>query len=291
MSSSALLKNIKPIGIPNKYGRKKKNFNINDYLNIPKAFLEMFVGIIDGDGYFYIGKTKKDYIKINLSLILDIKEISMVKDIQDTLQMGKIQVFKNKRNWESASLIINKTDLQELLLPLLRAYNIRFLTSNRINQYDKIVYIFENNIKNYSQIPGKKLTSEQYIINKEPLTKCNYITLPYFKNWIVGFTIAEGSFFIKTNNDACFSLKQKLQSSELFEAINLVFNSKRKITVNKGHYQFQFTVSSKSDIQQVINFFSFSGHHSLLGNKLLIYNMWLTDLKKSKRYFNLNFPV
>jgi hypothetical protein len=75
--------------------------------------------------------------------------------------------------------------------------------------------------------------------------------------------MAEGSFFIKSNNDGCFTITQILHL-ELFKAINLVFNTTRKLedtTISR------FSVSSKADIQIVINFFSFLGLHPLVGLK------------------------
>ena len=69
--------------------------------------------------------------------------------------------------------------------------------------------------------------------------------------------MSEGSFFIKTNNDGCFQLKQRLHLP-LFEAFKLIFETNRKISIENGLYC-QFSVSSKADIQKVLNFFSFSG--------------------------------
>jgi hypothetical protein len=60
-----------------------------------------------------------------------------------------------------------------------------------------------------------------------------------------------------------------MDSDKLFESIKLIFKSKRKINIYNSNYQ--FTVSSKSDIQEVINFFSFSYHEPLKGYKLLSY--------------------
>jgi len=105
----------------------------------------------------------------------------------------------------------------------------------------------------------------------------------------VGFTVAEGSFFIKSNNDGCFQIKHKMHY-ELFEAFKLVFNTERKITIDKLNNS-QFGVSSKEDIQKVINFFSFSGLHPLVGAKLNSYSIWITNLSNSTRYKNLNFPI
>jgi hypothetical protein len=69
----------------------------------------------------------------------------------------------------------------------------------------------------------------------------------------------------------------------------LVFETNRKIGIEKGMYN-QFSVSSKKDIQKVINFFSFSGFHSLIGLKGIQYLNWLTILRNSSRYTNLKFP-
>jgi hypothetical protein len=81
--------------------------------------------------------------------------------------------------------------------------------------------------------------------------------------------MSEGSFFVKVNQDGCFQLKQRVHDI-LFEAFKLVFETKRKITSEKDLY-YQFSVSSKADIQKVINFFSFSGYHPLIGLKGIQY--------------------
>jgi hypothetical protein len=112
--------------------------------------------------------------------------------------------------------------------------------------------------------------------------------LPFFKNWIVGFVVAEGSFFVKANKDGCFQIKQKLHHV-LFDAFKLTFETNRKITIDQEMY-LQFGVSSKADIQKVIDFFSFSGHHALLGLKGIQYSIWLDALRNSSRYGDLKFP-
>jgi hypothetical protein len=100
--------------------------------------------------------------------------------------------------------------------------------------------------------------------------------------------MAEGSFFVKSNNDAGFSLKQKLHV-DLFEAFKIVFNTNRKVGTDKELYN-NFSVSCKADIQTVINFFSFSGLHPLVGLKYIQYLKWLDSLAKSSRYKELNIP-
>jgi hypothetical protein len=43
-------------------------------------------------------------------------------------------------------------------------------------------------------------------------------------------------------------------------------------------------------VQKVMNFFSFSGLHSLVGLKGISYSVWLDALRISSRYGNLKFP-
>jgi hypothetical protein len=44
-------------------------------------------------------------------------------------------------------------------------------------------------------------------------------------------------------------------------------------------------------VQKVINFFSFSGLHPLIGLKGIQYLKWLDSLRNSIRYKNLKFPT
>jgi len=81
--------------------------------------------------------------------------------------------------------------------------------------------------------------------------------------------MAEGSFYIKKNKDACFSLKQKTHL-ELFESFKILFNTNNKLYIEKNKY-IQYVVSSKKNIQNIINFISFEGNYPLQGYKLIQY--------------------
>lgn len=193
--------------------------------------------------------------------------------------MGTVNIYGSK-----CTYVIQKAELQNILFPLLFYHNIFFLTNVRLEQFSKAIYIMLNNIKLLKKVP-----SSIPLLYTLPTLPQDYLNLPFFSNWIVGFTVAEGSFFIKQNNDGCFQLKQRSQPA-LFAAFKLVFSTKRSITVDK-HGFMQLGMSSKKDIQSVINFFSFSDLHPLVGLKAAQYKAWLSDLQNSKRYKNLNFPM
>ena len=266
-----------------KKGRKIR-LDKEEYISIPNQFIAFLVGLIDGDGYISITKTTKGFITIRLVICLSLEDISSLEYIYSVLKIGKIQIYRDIKN-PICKLTINKTDLQEIIFPLLLHHNIFFLTESRRAQFDLAMFILKNEIKHYNQISQFK---EIPTIFELPKTAIEYISLDFFKNWLVGFTNAEGSFCMKKNNDGCFQLKQRIHL-QLFEAFKLIFNTKRKMTIEMDRY-IQFSVSSKTDIQTVINFFSFSGLHPLIGLKNIQYFKWLTSLQNSIRYKNLNFP-
>lgn len=256
----------------------------NEFLSIPYSFLAMLIGFIDGDGYISITKSTKGFITLNLTISLHINDLSVLQYIQSILNLGRINLYPKSGEKDTCKLIINRTELQEVLFPLFLHQNLYFLTNTRVEQYNKAIFILKNNIKLFSEIP--EFISTLYPV---PATALEYTDLPFFKNWIVGFTVAEGSFLVKVNNDACFQLRQR-KHVLLFEAFKLVFKTNRKIGLDFDDYNL-FSVSSTSDIQEVINFFSFSGHHPLVGHKLIQYEKWLTYLRNSKRYGKLKLPT
>ena len=276
------------IGTINKNALKKGNRKIRlekeEYLSIPSSFIAFLVGLIDGDGYIQVTKTTKGFVTIKLTISLHLNDISTLEYVHSVLKLGKMTIYKDLRS-PTCKLIINKTDLQEVLFPLLLHHNIFFLTETRISQFNAAMCLFKQDIKLFSDIPVKENIPVTY---KLPNTTVGYTELHFFNNWIVGFTMSEGSFFVKSNNDGCFQLKKRLHTC-LFESFKLVFYTTRKIEVNKGLYN-QFGVSSKPDIQKVINFFSFSGLHPLVGLKYIQYLKWLDTLSNSSRYKRLNFP-
>ena len=284
-----VLSSLPTVGTINEHALKrgrKLRLDKKDYLSIPYSFLAFLVGLIDGDGYIQITRSTKGFIAIKLTIVLSLDDLSTLEYIHSVLKIGKITKHKDNKT-EYCKLIINKTDLQEVLFPLLLHHNIFFLTETRRNQFDRAMFIFKNEIKSYDLIPNNKKIPT---IFKLPLTAKDYINLNFFNSWLVGFTNAEGSFFMKINNDGSLrvQLKQRIHN-DLFLAFKLIFNTNRSIYIENDKY-LQFCISSKADIQKVINFFSFSGAHPLIGLKRIQYLKWLNNLQNSSRFNNLKFP-
>ena len=288
----------------------------HDIKNIDKNLLALIVGFIDGDGYIRITKKTKykpgtnqetlplvgyiNYINISLIINLNENELELLQYFHKHLNIGKVYNITPKKGKRLARWEINKTDLFNILEPLLEYHQIKFLTETRQKQFLLLKYIKLNKLIYYKDIIKHNDYINKYIeINK---ISNNFNQLHYFNNWLVGFSMAEGSFLIKKNKDICFqfpsfkvgdirqgrTLKQKY-NLELFINISNYFNTSRKLNISNNKF-IQFNVSSKNDIQNIINFFSFSNNHPLLGNKLISYNKWLLAIKNSVRYKELNIP-
>lgn len=250
------------------------------YISVSYNFLAMFVGLVDGDGYIKATQTSNGFISMELVLSLHINDIDMLNYLKSVLNIGRVVIYPNTK---VVKYIIGRVDLQEVLFPLLLHHGIFFLTNTRRLQFERAMYILLNNIVQYADIPGSVPT-----LCPLPTTASGYVSLPFFTNWIVGFTIAEGSFYVKTVGEFFFSLKQRSHPL-LFYALKLVFNANTKIDMHGGFMK--FSVSSVKDLTTVVNFFSFSGLHPLIGMKADSYNSWINRMKQTKRFNAVRLPL
>jgi len=169
------------IGTVSVHALKKGNktrLDKREYLSIPYSFIAFLAGFIDGDGYIQVTKTTKGFITIKLVISIHLKDISSLEYIQSVLNLGKISINRNHKS-PNCKLIINKTDLQEVLFPLLLHHEIFFLTETRRAQFDLAMFIMKNDQKVYDEIPVQK---EIATIFELPSTARDYTNLVFFKN-------------------------------------------------------------------------------------------------------------
>jgi len=250
------------------------------FTSVPFEFMAILAGIIDGDGYIAVTQTVKGYISIELVISLELLDAPMLYSIQTTLGIGRVNEYPNSNQ---VKLTINRTDLQEVFFPLLTYYGIFFLTETRRAQYNIAMYVLMTGIVKYSDIPSVIPS----VVPSLPLTAAGYLLLGFFANWVVGFTVTDGCFCIKDSGEVEFSLRQRSHPI-LFQAFNLLFSTKRKVYEHGGNAK--FAVSSVIDITTVVNFFSFSGLHPLLGLKAANYRTWIEYIRVQRRFKDVRLP-
>ena len=251
---------------------KDKDFN---------KLMEILLGFLDGDGYFDIGAQKqynknpnnqpKSTIRIRLGINLQFKDKELLELIIKKLGVGKIDYSKSKNQYR---LIFYQKDILNVIYPYIQSNNIEFLVYNRQKQFFLFKYILENQIKHWENLNLEEIDN---LFNKShsKLEFVDIINLPYFNNWLVGFTIAEGSFHIKANGTAHFSIVQSgIENYQIIKAIHYFIKGPDSLNhqikpENSKVYRISF--SSKKDLNFIINFFD---NNNLLGLKKLQFDNW-----------------
>jgi len=256
-----------------------------------KKFMAMFMGFMDGDGYFDIGEQKqynknktlaRSTIRIRLACNINVRDLALLEYFVITLGVGKID-YSMMAKREQVRVIFSKKDLFTVIIPLIKKYELIFLTSQRAKQFSQVNYILENSIIHWDEFNFK----EPVFVAKSVQ---DLVKLDYYANWLVGFTMVEGSFGFKATGSAFYQLKQSGNDNvNLLKAASLLITGSESNRLfnpdSKGGYQ--LSLSSIKDIEQVILFFSSPDHHPLYSYKLDQYLNFISTLKKSKRYSSI----
>lgn len=251
-----------------------------------KKFIAMFMGLVDGDGYIEIGPQKqynksgnipKSTIRARMVIRLHSRDLSLLTYLTEVLGICSISSLDSI---DQTRLIFSKKDLTTVIIPLIKEYGLQFLTGNRCNQFALLNYILDNNLVHWENV--------NFTPNFSSFSAQDLLNLNFFAYWLVGFTIAEGSFGVKVNGSAFFQIRQKgLENYNLIKAICvLIADRKPNIKADYSH-SYQLSLSSKdldlAGVKKVVYFFSASDT-MLHSHKLIQYNEWLVYLKTSKRY-------
>jgi len=274
-----------------------KNNNINfspsglkQTLNKNKElFYQWLVGFTDGDGSFSIANQNG---KWSLTFKLSQHEYNarLLYFIKKQLGVGNI-------NKETKTKMVNyrirdRNKLNEVIFPIFDKYPL--LTSKYFNylKFKEAYSILEN--KNLTKAQKdelllalvKKVSSEDYIspawnIVNNIVSNTNQANMVMSKAWLIGFTEAEGSFYlVNKSKDRIvhgFEITQKLDLIVL-SAIGCILGIK---TSSKKTYHTVVTTNSRS-IQNIIKYY----HNTMKGMKSLEFRIWARCFVKHKGDFS-----
>lgn len=120
--------------------------------------MSMFVGLVDGDGYIEIGPQKqynkstelpfpaKSTIRARLVIRLHNRDTALLTNLSKVLGVGSIS---NLTSVNQTRLIFSKKDLVAVIIPLMKLYNLQFLTGNRARQFALLNHIIKNQITHF----------------------------------------------------------------------------------------------------------------------------------------------
>jgi len=254
------------------------------------SFYQWLVGVVDGDGTFHFQKTRDNYWIFYFKVGQSNYNLRLLYHIKKILGYGSVSVPQSKDNIAEFRIRDRKVIIK-VILPIFDKYPL--LTSKQFNYeiFRKAIIIMED----------PSLTSEIKNINilklKSIIRPDNYIS-PVFRNilniskenvediiskqWLIGFTEAEGSFYItkKGSNriQHIFEITQKIDRIVL-EAISVILDIKVK---TKNTYFTVLTTNLRS-LSLVDKYF----FNEIKGIKAVEYRIWSRSRNKNYTYVEL----
>jgi len=278
-----------------KWRRKYSNQNNINYLDPNKQeFYQWLVGFTDGDGSFTISSQTLKNGKIKWSLFFKIGQsnynLRVLYYIKKQLRCGSVQLETKTNNADFRirdRKIINKIifplfDKYPLLtskyfdyVKLKKAYNILNDSNIDCEEKNKLLLILKNERKPAEYISPAWEKINNIIKNTEEAK------LIMNKQWIIGFTEAEGSFYIVKKGPSrlshAFEITQKLDYIVLQSIAHILGISVK----NKKTYNTAITTNSRA-ILNIINYYN----NTMKGMKALEYRIWARSFIKHKGNFN-----
>jgi hypothetical protein len=251
-------------------------------------FNQWLVGIVDGDGSFTFTGTNGKWT-LEFKVGQSSYNLRLLHYIKSMLGVGSVYVPKNGRT--ARYRLRNVEHIVLYLIPIFEKYPL--LTSKYYNYdlfkraalilYDKSLSAKEKdeklqNLKKINTIPNNYI-SPRWAILKNVVSSRADASLVMSKPWLIGFTEAEGSFFIgkKGGNRYVhyFVITQKLDFIVL-QAISYILN----IPLNQHKTYIAVETSKSSRIANIINYYT----NTMKGMKSLEFRIWSRSFRKGEKF-------
>ena len=215
-----------------------------------KDFCQWFVGIVDGDGSF----NKKDKYNFTFKVSQSIYNLRLLYFIKSKVGVGSVSITKN--NCAEYS-IRNINHIIENIFPIFDNYP---LLTNKYHSYIKFkesikIYVSDiNEEEKLSKIDSINFTEKESIslawnIINNNVDDPKNVSKVISKNWLVGFTETQGSFYI-SNIMHFFEITRKNDDIVIKAICKILPISFEK----KGNYCTLIT-SDKNSIEFIVNYF------------------------------------
>ncbi len=233
-----------------------------------------FFGLLEGNGSIQVNHWKQQTLQYRIIIKLKYtpENYYMLSLLRDNLQLMNLHVRNN-----CVLLVEDRKDKLLKLLHLFSLYNYTFITFHKYSQYLFFTYCIKNNIT-YSEykyikdnfnlwLSMQNLPADAKGAFREKASLI--LELPYFPNWLCGFTEAEGCFSIRQSKNHSFSIGQK-NGLELLTAIKDFFEIPNKIReINSATTKSFYLLETYNGycLNNVITFYTNPQHIGLLGSK------------------------
>jgi len=248
---------------------------IRDKRGTRKSFEQWFVGFTDGNGCFSVYANPLTQ-KINLTFKIDQKVINVQVLYYIKRELGVGKVTKPDKQGMCKYVIRDKKLIEKHILPIFENNELKTKKYNNYLRFKKALEIWNDDTLNQTE------KVERIYLDKVP--SVSRVLAPLSDNWIVGFTEAEGFFYLtlkdKNKISHGFGITQ-LQDKHLLEEIRWRFTFKAKIRPNNKGWQVETT--NWYSIRRLKTFF----HKRLKGRMSLIYRIWARSMRHRGKFHKL----
>ncbi len=248
-------------------------------------FEEWLVGITDGDGTFYFAKTKKGIWTFSFQISQSNYNLRLLHYIKSMLGVGSVSTTNAKDN-TAHYRVRNIQHIIQYILPIFDTYPL--LTSKYFNYdlFKKAILIMNDpSLSNEEKdekisylkaecLPDNYISPAWNNVNNQ-VTSIVDATTVMTKSWLIGFTEAEGSFYIVKKETYrlvhAFEITQK-RDKIVLDAIAFILNL--KVTTKKTYMT--VVTTNSSSIEYIISYY----FKTMKGMKALEYRIWARSFNK-----------
>ena len=248
-------------------------------------FYQWLVGVTDGDGTFYFGQNAKGYWSLTFKVAQSSYNLRLLYFIKSNLGVGKVYVSKD--NMAEYSLRDVKKIIS-IIIPIFDKYPLLTSKYFNYNLFRQAAFIL-NDISISSAEKNKlladlktKVRPDSYVspawnIINNKVNSLDDANTVICKSWLIGFTEAEGSFYIVKKDSKRFAhgfeITQKLDRIVL-EGIGKILC----ITVSQKKTYYSVSTTNSRNITRIISYF----FQTMKGMKALEYRIWARSFNKLK---------
>ena len=248
-------------------------------------FDEWLIGVTDGDGTFHFSVDKNNKWSLSFQIAQSSYNLRLLYYIKFMIGVGKVTIFSDGM----ASYRVR--DVKNIILYIIPIFDKYSLLTSKYYNYDlfKQAALILNN-QSISSIDKhllltelkKSIRPDDYIspawskVNN--IVACsNNANMVVSKSWLIGFSEAEGSFYLVTKSTDRivhgFEITQKLDKIVL-NAIGYILN----VPVTKKKTYFTVGTTNSKSILNIISYYS----NTMKGMKSLEFRIWARSYNKVK---------
>lgn len=263
-----------------------KSINKFKYNENNNNFHQWLVGFTDGDGSFSIIRVAEGKWTLFLKLTQSTYNLRILYFIKNQLKVGSVHIDANCNKGDFR--IRNRKHIGSIIFPIFDKYPLLTSKYYSYQKFKKAYEILENSnlstkdkdnlllkLQN-EQIPTDYISPAWKLVNYK-INNTNEAKTILSKSWLIGFTEAEGSFYL-VNKDStrivhAFEITQKLDLIVL-KSIALILG----IYVSKKKTYYTVVTTNSRAISNIIDYF----HNTMKGMKSVEFRIWGRSFVKYK---------